>query len=147
MTRLRFGFIGAALVLVTWMLLPVQAQNYLCGQLNGAPFCSAMIVGHLSAGGPAPTCSTNCGASPTVAGGDSAGIVTFGAGAASGWVLTFASTWGVAPSCVVSPAKSDMAGTKLPLAVVTTAATMTVITNSAAPDAADLYAYHCVGVQ
>jgi hypothetical protein len=92
-----------------------------------------------------PTCSSNCGTSPSVVGVDSAGTVTMGASGspASGWVLTFNGTWSAAPSCSVTPALATMAVGKLPIAVVTTTTTMTVTTNGTAPANSDVYKYQC----
>jgi len=97
----------------------------------------------------APTCTSNCGTSPAVVGGDSGGIVTMGAtgSPASGWVLTFNGTWAAAPSCTVQMAKAGMVVGKMPLTVVTSTTTVTVVTNGTAPANSDQYAYHCIGVQ
>lgn len=96
-----------------------------------------------------PTCSANCGTSPSVAGTDTAGIVTMGASGApaSGWVVTFNGTWAAAPSCVVQSALGSMVVGKMPIAVATTTTTLTVTTNGTAPANSDKYAYHCIGVQ
>jgi hypothetical protein len=96
----------------------------------------------------APTCSSNCGTSPSVAGTDTGGIVTMGATGvpASGWVVTFNGTWPAAPSCIVQSALASMVVGKMPIAVVTTTTTMTVTTNGTAPAAADKYQFHCLGV-
>jgi hypothetical protein len=57
-----------------------------------------------------PTCSSNCGTSPSVAGTDTAGVVTMGASGvpASAWVVTFNGTWATAPSCIVQSALGTM---------------------------------------
>lgn len=96
----------------------------------------------------APTCSTNCGTSPSVAGTDTAGIVTMGASGvpASGWVVTFNGTWATAPACVVQMALAGMVVGKMPLTVATTTTTLTVVTNGTAPANSDKYAYLCIGV-
>ncbi len=96
----------------------------------------------------APTCTTNCGTSPSVVGTDTAGIVTMGASGvpASGWVVTFNGTWPAAPSCVVQSALTTMVVGKMPIAVQTSTTTMTVTTNGTAPGNSDKYAYHCIGV-
>lgn len=96
----------------------------------------------------APTCTSNCGTSPSVTGGDTAGIVTMGAtGApASGWVVTFNGTWAAAPSCVVQSALSSMVVGKMPIAVQTSTTTLTVTTNGTAPANSDKYSYICIGV-
>lgn len=95
-----------------------------------------------------PTCSSNCGTSPSVAGTDTAGIVTMGASGvpASAWVVTFNGTWAAAPSCMVQSALASMVVGKMPIAVVTSTTTMTVTTNGTAPATSDKYQYHCIGV-
>ena len=95
-----------------------------------------------------PTCTSNCGTSPSVAGTDTAGIVTMGSSGvpASGWVITFNGTWPAAPSCVVQSALAGMVVGKMPIVVATTTTTMTVTTNGTAPSTSDKYAYHCYGV-
>jgi hypothetical protein len=96
----------------------------------------------------APTCSTNCGTSPSVAGTDTAMIVTMGASGvpASGWVVTFNGTWAAAPSCVVQMALAGMVVGKQALTAATTTTTVTVVTNGTAPANSDKYAIHCIGV-
>lgn len=96
----------------------------------------------------APTCSSNCGTSPSIAGTDTSGIVTMGASGvpASGWVITFNGTWSAAPSCIVQPALATMVVGKMPIAVVVTTTTVTVTTNGTAPSTSDKYSYHCIGV-
>ncbi len=49
----------------------------------------------------APTPSS-CGTSPTVAGSDTAGLITVGSGATTACTVTFSSTWTTAPYCVLS---------------------------------------------
>jgi mucin-22 len=94
-----------------------------------------------------PTCSSNCGTSPSVAGSDSDGIVTMGGSGspASAWVVTFNGTWAAAPACVVQSALASMVVGKMPIATVTTTTTMTVTTNGTAPSASDKYQYICRG--
>lgn len=96
-----------------------------------------------------PTCSTNCGTSPSVSGSDTAGIVTMGSSGspASGWVVTFNGTWTSAPACVVQSSRTGMVAGKAPIVVATSTTTFTVTTNGTAPGTADTYAYHCIGVQ
>lgn len=96
-----------------------------------------------------PTCSTNCGTSPSISGNDTAGIITMGAtgSPASGFVVTFNGTWATAPACTMSMALAGMASGKLPLTVVTTTTTITVVTNGTAPGNSDKYAYTCIGLQ
>lgn len=98
--------------------------------------------------GTAPTCSTNCGTSPSVVGTDTAGIVTMGASGvpASGWVVTFNGTWAAAPSCSVVSALAGMVVGKMPIVVATTTTTITVTTNGTAPSTSDKYAFQCFGV-
>jgi hypothetical protein len=96
-----------------------------------------------------PTCSSNCDTSPSVTGADTAFTVTMGASGspASGWVVTFNGTWAAAPTCIVQMGKAGMVAGKLPLTVVTTTTTMTVVTNGTAPATTDVYHAHCIGVQ
>jgi len=93
-----------------------------------------------------PTCSSNCGTSPSVSGSDSSFTVTMGAtgSPASGWVITFADAWAAAPQCSVSMALAGMVVGKLPLTVATTTTTMTVVTNGTAPANSDKYHGICV---
>ena len=97
----------------------------------------------------APTCSTNCGTSPSVVGTDTAGIITMGAtgSPASGFVLTFNGTWAAAPSCVVQMALAGMLVGKMPLTTVSTTGQFTVVTNGTAPANSDKYQYICIGTQ
>lgn len=96
----------------------------------------------------APTCSTNCGTSPSVTGSDTFFKVTMGASGspASGWVVTFNGTWATAPVCSVTMAKTGMVVGKLALTVVTNTTTMTVVTNGTAPANSDVYAVQCGGI-
>lgn len=97
----------------------------------------------------APTCSTNCGTSPSVTGTDTFMTVTMGASGspASGWVVTFNGTWGAAPACVVMPALAGMVVGKTAIVVATTTTTITVTTNGTAPATSDKYHIHCGGTQ
>lgn len=92
-----------------------------------------------------PTCTANCGTSPTVVGSDSDFRVTMGATGvpASGWVITFNAAWDVAPVCHVTMGLAGMVVGKLPLTVATTTATMTVVTNGTAPAVSDVYGAQC----
>lgn len=94
-----------------------------------------------------PTCTANCGTSPSVTGSDSDFRVTMGASGspASGWVITFNGTWDVAPVCSVSMGLAGMVVGKLPLTVETTTTTMTVVTNGTAPANGDIYGVSCRG--
>lgn len=93
----------------------------------------------------APTCSTNCGTSPSVAGSDINGRVTMGGtgSPASGFVVTFNGTWASAPQCNVWMSKTGMATGKKPIVVVTGTTTFTVTTDGTAPGNSDTYDYHC----
>lgn len=93
----------------------------------------------------APTCSSNCGTSPTVTGTDSNGRVNMGASGvpASGWVLTFNGTWVNAPQCDVWMSKAGMVTGKKPITMVTTTTTITVTTDGTAPGTSDTYDYRC----
>jgi hypothetical protein len=94
-----------------------------------------------------PTCTANCGTSPTVTGTDSEFTVLMGASGspASGFVITFNGTWAAAPQCTGAMAKAGMAVGKLPLTLVTTTTTLTVVTNGTAPATTDLYHFVCRG--
>jgi hypothetical protein len=96
----------------------------------------------------APTCTTNCGTSPSITGTDTFMTVNMGAtgSPASGWVVTFNGTWPAAPSCTVQMAKAGMVVGKMALTAVTTTTTITVVTNGTAPATADMYHIHCGGL-
>ena len=57
--------------------------------------------GHQATSGSAPAL-TSCGTSPTIAGTDTAGLVTMGTASPTGCVITFASAYTTAPYCNVS---------------------------------------------
>lgn len=97
----------------------------------------------------APTCSTNCGTSPSVAGSDTSMLVTMGSSGvpASGWVVTFNGTWATRPACQVTMAKAGMVVGKQALTVVTTTTNLTVVTNGTAPATTDEYQITCIGRQ
>lgn len=105
-------------------------------------------LGRRTTGTGAPTCSSNCGTSPTVVGSDNAMLVTMGSTGVptSGWVVTFNSAWRAAPACVAQMALTGMANTKLPIVLAITTTTITVTTNGAAPAASDAYTILCAGV-
>lgn len=92
-----------------------------------------------------PTCTSNCGTSPTVVGTDSEFTVTMGSSGspASGFVITFNGTWPSNPQCVGAMAKAGMAVGKLPLTLVTSTTTLTVVTNGTAPATTDIYNFIC----
>lgn len=95
-----------------------------------------------------PTCTSNCGTSPSVAGSDSDMRVTMGASGspASGFVITFNGTWAAAPVCSATMATTGMVVGKLALTVVTTTTTITIVTNGTAPANSDTYAIMCRGL-
>jgi hypothetical protein len=95
----------------------------------------------------APTCTTNCGTSPTVAGTDTFMTVTLGTTPASGFLITFNGTWAAAPACTAAMGTTGMVVGKLPLTVVTTTTTITVVTNGTAPATGDKYHLSCGGTQ
>lgn len=92
-----------------------------------------------------PSCTSNCGTSPTVTGVGSSFTLTMGATGvpASGFVITFATAWAAAPQCTGTMAKAGMVVGKLPLTLVTTTTTLTVVTNGTAPATTDIYHFHC----
>lgn len=91
----------------------------------------------------APTCTTNCGTSPSVAGTDTAMIVTLGTTPASAFLITFNGTWPAAPACVGS---ANTAGTTKAVTSVTTTTTTATVTTAAAPATGDKYSIICMGV-
>jgi hypothetical protein len=151
------GIVSPTLTTQDWISVPTTGRVDFAGQSrlkdggNGKPkftnngetsAVSFQVTG-------TPTCSSNCGTSPSVTGSDTAGLVTMGATGvpASGWVVTFNGTWAAAPSCTVASALAGMVVGKMPIVVATTTTTMTVTTNGTAPANSDLYRYHCLGVQ
>ena len=93
-----------------------------------------------------PTCTTNCGTSPTVVGTDSAMMVTLGTTPASGFVLNFGGTWTNAPICIAQPALATMTSTKTVMtSVATTTALSVEIIDDTAPSTGDKYAVICFG--
>lgn len=91
-------------------------------------------------GGTTPTMGA-CGTSPSVAGNDSAMLVTVGTGgAATSCAVTFASTWTTAPVC---NAQNDT--DRVAYSIVTTATTVT-ITATAAFTASSKFHLVCLGV-
>jgi hypothetical protein len=101
----------------------------------------------VATGGTAPTCTTNCGTSPSVVGNDSGFTVTMGGtgSPASGWVITFNNTWSAAPACTVQMALTGMVVGKMVLTAVTTTTTLTAVTNGTAPANSDKYHVVCIG--
>ena len=92
-----------------------------------------------------PTCGTNCGTSPSITGSDTFMTVTLGTTPASGFVITFSGAWPAAPACVGAMATTGMVVGKLPLTIVTTTTTITVVTNGTAPSTGNKYHFHCGG--
>lgn len=88
-----------------------------------------------------PTCSTNCGTSPSVVGTDSAGLITLGSTPSNDYVLVFNATWEAAPVCV---AQQQTTGANYVTKSVSTTTTLT-ITGAAGPTAADKVKYICIG--
>lgn len=90
-----------------------------------------------------PTCTTNCGTSPSVAGTDTAMIVTLGTTPASAFLITFNGTWAAAPSCVGA---ANTAGTTKAVTSITTTTTTATVATAAAPATGDKYNLICMGV-
>ena len=111
------------------------AQVNWAGRFNGSV---NFIAGHLETTGSSPSASL-CGStpSPNVNGSDIAGIVTVGGAATTTCTLTFGTTYGAAPACVVSST------TGLALSFTTTATTL-VVTNASL--ASSLFHYYCIGL-
>lgn len=69
--------------------------------VNGNFNLTLDTAGHLRNVGSAPTPSS-CGTSPSLSGTDVAGTVTMGTASPTGCIITFATTYGSAPDCVVT---------------------------------------------
>lgn len=116
------------------------------GLMSISPIASNGV--HLTFGqDAATTCTANCGTDSELEGNDAVGHLTMGGSGspASGFVVTFASTWPNAPQCHVWSSKAGMAVGKSPIVVATTVSTFTVTTNGTAPGNSDTYDYHCFG--
>lgn len=142
----------------------LAGPNITGGTINGAPIgnfnpntgvFTSLLVNSGSSGAQfrmaqltAPTCTTNCGSTPTVTGTDTAMIITMGATGtpASGWVIRFNGTWTAVPACVAIAAKSGMAAGKAPIVASPTTTSVTITTNGTAPANSDRYAVQCLGV-
>lgn len=94
-----------------------------------------------------PTCTSSCGTGSSITGSDTFMTLTMGSSGspASGFVITFSGAWPAAPSCVGAMATAGMVVGKLPLTIVTTATTMTVVTNGTNPSTNNKYHFHCGG--
>lgn len=90
-----------------------------------------------------PTCTTNCGTTPTVVGVSSSFTLTMGTTPASGFQVNFPTAWVAAPQCVGSMALAGMVIGKLPLTYATTTTTLTIVTNGTAPSTGDKYHFIC----
>lgn len=91
----------------------------------------------------APTCTTNCGTSPSISGSDTAMVVTLGTGApASPVTVTFNGTWATAPACQAGN-RTTAANNVTRVDSTTTTA---VVYFAAGPAASDLVAVLCLGV-
>jgi hypothetical protein len=125
----------------TGTLRDITFRNFKGSGTGAAQFRTAQTT--------APTCSTNCGTSPSVVGTDTFMTVTMGSSGspASGWVVTFNGTWPAAPSCHVQMGKAGMVVGKMALTAVTTTTTITVVTNGTAPSTTDIYHVQCGGLQ
>jgi hypothetical protein len=127
----------------------VRAANLGLGTAPSRPLhvLSGTLNQFIAAQTTVPTCSASCGTSPSVTGSDTFMTVTMGATGtpASGFVITFSGAWPAAPSCVGAMAKAGMVVGKLPLTLVTTTTTITVVTNGTAPAVTDKYHFHCGG--
>lgn len=69
--------------------------------VNGNFILFLDTAGHLRNIGSAPTLSS-CGTSPSISGTDIAGTVTMGTASPTGCTITFATTYGSAPDCIVA---------------------------------------------
>ena len=94
-------------------------------------------------GGTTGTCSTNCGTSPSVAGTDSAALITLGSTPADAFVLTFGAAWAAAPICV---AQQQTTAANYITKSISTTTTLTMYV-AAGPTAADKVKVICLGQQ
>jgi len=93
----------------------------------------------------APTCTSGCGATPTIVGTDSVMTLTMGATGTptSGFVITFNQAWSAMPACLAQMAKAGMVIGKLPMVASPTLSTLTITTNGTAPSNSDIYVFQC----
>ncbi len=95
--------------------------------------------GHMVVKNGTPSLST-CGTSPSVTGTDTAGIITFGGGSPTACTLTFATSFGTAPSCVISDDSTTIGSD-----ITSKSATSFTVTTSAAFGGGHVN-YHCIGL-
>lgn len=85
---------------------------------------------------------SSCGTSPSVAGNDSAGVITVGTGGvATSCTLTFAETWAAAPVCIFQDYTTARTLT------LTRSTTQIVLSSAVAFGAGDEIGYHCFGAE
>ena len=119
---------------------------------TGLPNFEIDTKGHIITSGPKPTAS-NCGTSPSVTGNDEAGNITTGTASPKSCTLTFANTYGTAPSCVVGggpPSGGGLgAGTLISSTTATTLSFMSVASSTAiyAGMTSFVISYRCFGLQ
>jgi hypothetical protein len=94
----------------------------------------------------APTCTTNCGTSPSVSGNDHAGIVTMGStgSPSSPFTVTFNGTYSAAPACIAMRRSGTAANV---VQVVSTTGTTMVVTVATGIATSDTFNYVCEAVQ
>ena len=132
------------------LLLPLALL--LCGQTSvqtipgdGGPIRfdtqgrSVIGAGNVSSAGAAPVLSSCGGGSPSVTGSSLSGTVTTGT-TATGCVITFATAFLTAPSCVVSPASGVLASFSYTISA-------TAITITQTSSSGNTITYLCVGKQ
>lgn len=109
------------------------------GNITITPGVGAAILspGRTLSTGTAPTV-TSCGGDPTIAGSDTAGLVTVGATPSTGCVITFTRAYGAAPACLVTWASG-------PLASMSWTVSTTAITVTQTSTASNRLQYICIG--
>lgn len=136
-TSTPFALLSVANTVTTSALTPLFA---VASTTSGTATTTVFRIdhkGHIIVGGGTPTLSS-CGTSPVINGNDVVGFVKIGGGA-SACTLTFAATYGTAPSCSVG----YMSGTAFTVTPSTTPTTL-VITSSGGIGG-DWVSYMCLG--
>lgn len=140
---------GSTGVLTTYAAQACTTQFVRGLSASGVPTCQTVVAadiaaalasgisGHLESTGTTPALSGSCGTSPSVVGTDVAGKVTTGSVAPSSCVLTFATAWTNAPSCMVTNETTAN--------VARAVSSTTVVTLTGTMIAGDVLSYLCVG--
>lgn len=106
--------------------------------------------GHLITSGKKPSLGSTCGTSPSVTGNDYAGKITTGTAAPTSCTLTFANTYGTAPSCIIDgsgPTNVKIGGNFMSSTTATTLNIMASSTTAFAGMTSWIISYQCIGLQ